>query len=222
MDKTIFHDKVYYYKNAIKNFDTVMQYVKELDTYDKVPWENWTASNDKDFIYGATKRFDREEILKLEEPYCTKMLFIYDNIMQSMIDICKDYAIDQHDFDKPELFPVFNIKKYNTGQNMGAHFDQLDGDKTLKYSLVVYLNDDYEGGELSFSIKTFVEAKTMGQWPNPDYEIAKENGTVDFGFKPDAGSIVIFPSYEPYLHTAHLIKNGFKYMIPGHWLYKKE
>ena len=40
-----------------------------------------------------------------------------------------------------------------------------------------------------------------------------------FGIKPKAGSVIIFPSSAPYHHTAHLVKSGFKYMVPGHWIH---
>ena len=42
---------------------------------------------------------------------------------------------------------------------------------------------------------------------------------IDFGLKPKAGSIIIFPSMAPYHHTAHIVKNGFKYMVPSHWIH---
>jgi hypothetical protein len=35
---------------------------------------------------------------------------------------------------------------------------------------------------------------------------------IDFWIKPTAGSVVIFPSQEPYYHQAHEVKSGFKYM----------
>jgi hypothetical protein len=35
---------------------------------------------------------------------------------------------------------------------------------------------------------------------------------IDFWLKPEAGSVVIFPSQEPYYHQAHEVKSGLKYM----------
>ena len=59
---------------------------------------------------------------------------------------------------------------------------------------VVYLNDDYTGGELEF--------------PNQNVKI-----------KPEAGSIIVFPSSVPYLHQSNEILSGEKYMCPGFWLH---
>ena len=45
---------------------------------------------------------------------------------------------------------MYPVKKYMSGTFMGAHFDQQEGDERLKVSFVMYLNDDYDGGEISF------------------------------------------------------------------------
>lgn len=219
MKKEILDKKVYYYESGVKNFEELMKTIDELDELNNhEPWEDWTASNDKTYIYGKTKFFDKKQIEKLDEPYKSKMLYIFDTIMESFYDVAKDYAMSVGDTDEPRLFPVFNIKKYNAGIGMGAHFDQLDGDDTLRYSLVMYLNDDFDGGEISFKLS---EYKNLGEFPSSDldYDVAVANNTIDFGLKPKAGSIIIFPSSAPYHHTAHIVKTGFKYMVPSHWIH---
>ena len=140
MNKEILDPKVYYYTDAIENFDNFMSILNELDGmgFDdntKVNlWQKWTSSNDKEFIYGETKTFDINAILKVDGLIGEKSKYIYDSVMTAMYNVCKDYAEAMSDFDEPRLFPTFNIKKYYTGMAMGAHFDQLDGDKTLRYS----------------------------------------------------------------------------------------
>ncbi len=222
MIKTILHDKVYYYEDAVKNFNEVMNSLSELeDVYTndgKKMWETWTASNDKDHIYGDTMSFNVDFINTLDDLYKDKMLFIYNNIMDSFYAVSKDYAESIGDYEEPNLFPTFNIKKYYTGTYMGPHFDQLDGDKTLRYSLVMYLNDDFKGGEISFSLKDYENNDTEIK-PNEDYEDELNSKIIDFGIKPKAGSIIIFPSSAPYYHTAHLVKSKFKYMVPSHWIH---
>jgi hypothetical protein len=156
----------------------------------------------------------------MDEPYRTKSEFIYVNIMQSLFDVCRDYAESTGDPDEPKLFPSFNIKKYDTGSAMGAHYDQLDGDKTLRYSLVMYLNDDCEGGEISFKLSDY-EDHTQVPSPSLDYDVAVANNEIDFGIKPSAGSVIIFPSSAPYYHIAHTVKSGVKYMVPGHWIHNE-
>jgi hypothetical protein len=222
--------KVYYYTDAIEDFDVFQATLKELDNLgafnDVNLWEPWTSSNDKTFVYGETKTFALDDINKVDNEIGQKSKYIYDAIMKTMYDVCKDYASSLGDFDEPRLFPTFNIKKYNTGMGMGAHFDQLDGDQTLRYSLVMYLNDDCEGGEISFQLKDY-----DGGWNSSDgwvsgaphvdldYDVSVEHKAIDFGVKPKANSVIIFPAYAPYFHTAHTVKSGVKYMVPGHWIH---
>jgi hypothetical protein len=222
MDKQVLHQNIYYYENVIKHFDEVMLTISELQDLHKADgsdfWKIWKSSNDADHVYGETKPFDLKEIANMKEPYQSKMAFIYHNITDALYATSKDYAESIGDSDEPKLFPVFNIKKYDTGSHMGAHFDQLDGDKTLRYSLVMYLNDDYEGGEISFKISDYVNTYSETA-PHRDYDISVATNKVDVGIKPKANSVVIFPSSAPYYHTAHLVKSGFKYMVPGHWIH---
>lgn len=224
MNKVMLENKIYYYEDSVKNFDKLMQTIDEIDALDKEygtdTWLDWTASNDKSFIYGKTKSFDINQINNtiLDPDYKEKMKYIYDNIMESFYDVSLDYAKTIGDNDEPRLFPTFNIKKYNEGIGMGSHFDQLDGDKTLRYSLVMYLNDDFEGGEISFLLSDY-EDVTKVPSPALDYDEALGNGQIQFGLKPKAGSIIIFPSSAPYYHTAHLVKSKFKYMVPSHWIH---
>jgi hypothetical protein len=224
MNKEILDPKVHYYTDAIEDFDTFKRVWKELDTLEQYAdsgvnvWSPWTSSNDKTFIYGETKTFNISAIEKLSGEVAEKSKYIYDAIMATMYNVCKDYASSLGDFDEPRLFPTFNIKKYNTGMGMGAHFDQLDGDKTLRYSLVMYLNDDCEGGEISFKLSDYQKSEKFSS-PSLDYDVALATNQIDFGLKPKANSVIIFPSFPPYFHTAHVVKSGFKYMIPGHWIH---
>ena len=224
--------KTYYYTDAIEDFDTFKKVWKDLDTLEQYSelgvnvWNPWTSSNDKTFIYGETKTFDVNSINNLSGEVAEKSKYIYDAIMTTMYNVCKDYASSLGDFDEPRLFPTFNIKKYNTGMGMGAHFDQLDGDQTLRYSLVMYLNDDCEGGEISFQLKDYDGGWTSSDgWVRGapavdlDYDVAVADKSIDFGLKPKANSVVIFPAYAPYFHTAHVVKSGYKFMVPGHWIH---
>ena len=91
--------------------------------------------------------------------------------------------------------------------------------KMARYGMIIYLNDDYEGGELSFSVKDGVLTSTDNA-ASEDFESDKNIGKLTFSVKPEAGSVIIFPSESPYSHTAHLVKSGLKYMVPSFWLNK--
>ena len=77
---------------------------------------------------------------------------------------------------------------------MGPHVDSSDP-TNIKHPIisgVIYLNDDYLGGDIVF--------------PN-------QNVTI----KPKAGSLLLFPSSEPYVHHPHKIDGGVKYIVPLFW-----
>lgn len=84
---------------------------------------------------------------------------------------------------------AYGLLKYEgaTSDHYDAHYD--GGPNTGRWiSAILYLNDNYEGGELEF---------------------------VAFGekYKPKAGTLVIFPSNYAYTHIAHPVTSGTKYAI---------
>jgi predicted 2-oxoglutarate/Fe(II)-dependent dioxygenase YbiX len=92
----------------------------------------------------------------------------------------------KHDID--ELYHEnYNMLKYQTGQEYRAHADGFT-DSGRSVSAIIYLNNDYEGGELEF---------------------------VNFNIKlkPEPGMLILFPSNYAYSHIAHPVKSGTKYAL---------
>lgn len=81
----------------------------------------------------------------------------------------------------------YNMLKYSGGQKYDAHCDGFTSSGRC-VSAIVYLNSDYEGGEVEF---------------------------VNFGvkIKPEAGMLLLFPSSYPYTHIAHPVTSGTKYAL---------
>lgn len=84
----------------------------------------------------------------------------------------REYAIDFHTDNK-------------------ASMATMPGPKMI-LTVTIYLNDDYEGGEVSF--------------------LADKHSSV-ITYKPKAGDITIFPSYSPFFHAAMPVKSANKYLI---------
>ena len=88
-----------------------------------------------------------------------------------------------------QSYEAFNFVKYD---GPGTHF-KIHADHGPTYvctvSVVVYLNDDYEGGEIWF--------------PRMD-------GLV---IKPEPGDIVVFPSTYIYEHASQPMVSGIKYSV---------
>jgi predicted 2-oxoglutarate/Fe(II)-dependent dioxygenase YbiX len=82
---------------------------------------------------------------------------------------------------------AFNFVKYMPGEFFKIHADHGPF-YTCTVSAIVYLNDDYEGGELEFP---------------------RHGLTV----KPKAGDIMLFPSNYVYEHASLNISSGIKYAV---------
>jgi hypothetical protein len=81
----------------------------------------------------------------------------------------------------------YDVLKYRPGEEYMSHYDGGTG-LGRAVSALVYLNDDYEGGELEF---------------------------LNFGvkIKPKAGMLVLFPSNYAYRHKSHPVISGTKYAL---------
>jgi Rps23 Pro-64 3,4-dihydroxylase Tpa1-like proline 4-hydroxylase len=88
----------------------------------------------------------------------------------------------------------FQLLKYEPGGYFKTHYDSYPAVKRC-ISVLIYLNDDYDGGEIEF---VYFNAK----------------------IKPKAGSLILFPSNYPYRHIAHPVTNGTKYAIVT-WLHER-
>lgn len=84
---------------------------------------------------------------------------------------------------------------YNVGGKYDLHNDSEDYvDNKLQrvcerdVTILIYLNDDYEGGELEF----------------PDWGVR---------FKPKIGTLIAFPSYIDFSHRVHSITSGQRYNL---------
>lgn len=92
---------------------------------------------------------------------------------------------------------------YNTGGKYDLHNDSedyIDGklarNSERDVTILIYLNDDYEGGEL--------ELPTWG-----------------ITFKPKAGTLIAFPSYIEFSHRVHPVTQGKRYSLVS-WICTEE
>jgi len=92
----------------------------------------------------------------------------------------------KHDIEYMQHEP-YNMLKYSGGQEYKAHADGTT-ETGRAISAIVYLNDEFEGGEVEF---------------------------VNFGvkIKPEPGMLLLFPSTYPYTHIAHPVTSGTKYAL---------
>jgi len=97
-------------------------------------------------------------------------------------------------FDKIEDSEGYGLLRYSSGEYYHAHYDG-GTDMGRSISAILYLNDDYEGGEIEFV-------------------------NFDIKIKPKAGTFILFPSNYAYRHIAHPVISGTKYAIVT-WLHDR-
>lgn len=130
-----------------------------------------------------------ETLIKLEPSIRDASLKKLKVLQEAIFPELKNYVEDfTHD---SVVMDTFALVKYTEGQFFSEHSDGVENfGRAL--SIVIYLNDDYEGGELYFR---------------------NQNLTL----KPVAKSMVMFPSTEEFLHEAKPVISGTKYAIVSFW-----
>jgi hypothetical protein len=88
-----------------------------------------------------------------------------------------------------------NLLRYQTGQEFKSHYDGSTISKRA-VSPILYINDDYTGGEIEFT-------------------------NFNIKIKPKAGTLMVFPANYAYTHIAHPVKTGTKYALVT-WLHDRE
>jgi len=206
------------YKNVFKDFEDILSFFKEAESYKEniyimKKFETWGHHGiwteiDSDNFHIFNNANTLEEI---------KQKFILEKIYEAYKFVKKDFMIKYGDkdiwpshYNKINLFNEgSNAKiaflKYNTNDsengkrppiNFNAfHSDVFEQDMdTPGYKLIftsmMYLNDNYEGGEICF-------------WDQDKV----------VGYKPEAGDIVVFPSCEPFYHGVLNTYNHERYAI---------
>lgn len=189
---TVLDENIYVYHNMItKSFEEIISILDSLPSTDSTPvtkWNDWGSSSNDDsnrYIFGEQKRFDARKCI--DNPDYTE---IYRVLSEPIIFASNHYAY-KHNMDIGQMAPL-SISRYFEGRFMGPHTDSHESDERPTISVVMYLNDDYEGGELYFREQ-------------------------DISIKAKAGDIVIFPSKAPYFHESKPVISGSKYICPGFW-----
>ena len=124
--------------------------------------------------------------------------FLYDIIKSAFVKVTDLYSEDfplLRYTETYEKYTNFRINKYTEGGFMTSHVDNIRKSHGQEYgfpqvSVLLYLNDDYEGGEFKVADKLIY---------------------------PEAGSGIIFPSNFMYPHEAEVVTKGTRWSIVA-WL----
>ena len=171
-----------YYKNVIPNdvCETIIDF--------NFNFQPSTYSSHK----GKTDNSD--ERVRMSEWWIRYNSIFYGDIKTAIENTCRRYS---------EEFPLFSVQhmtdfrinRYSEGGFMSRHVDNIHHSHGQQYgypqvSVLLYLNDDYEGGEFYVANKRF---------------------------NPEKGSGIIFPSNFMFPHEAKTVTKGTRWSIVA-WL----
>lgn len=228
MNKTTILPNIIVYNNLLNDKDECLSTVKLTESYTEKthaisPWEDWYA-NWKGSI-SLLDLFIMKEIIDTDNDAVLQKKLI-DNLIKGYDQVCKDYLsshkdtskwpdfIEDWDFSNKDRWMVSGISflKYDQpnseldGLAMNYHTDLHHEDQESRgtkqiITVTFYLNDEYEGGEISF------------------YD--DETNAV-YNYKPKAGDVTVFPSGRPYYHGVLPFSGAPRYLVRMFLLYRHD
>lgn len=115
-----------------------------------------------------------------QDPNIQSLLNVYGELVLKFV--MENYLGPFEDYDNSKT----HIARFAKGEGMHEHFDST---KPNDIATLIYLNNDYSGGEIYF----------------PDYDIS---------VKPDDGDLVCFPDTPDFVHGVRPITDGVRYTAP--------
>lgn len=147
-----------------------------------------------------------------EDAFWNKRVFYPENLpadnefkikMSSILKMAKDFIKKEYGLDDVYA-DTFHIVRWFDGQFQPAHQDNMenvmygvDFFKHRSYGSIIYLNDDFDGGETCY----------------PQYDIC---------VSPKAGKLAVHLGDGDHLHSVNQIKGGTRYTIAAFWGTEKE
>ena len=176
------------------SLDDANRYINTLEsnlsTGGKYKWSEAQVTNSTVPIKKARDAVDfkyKQENLGPKDETNSELIDLHEEIYQKLKYCIDDYA--KYWGINVTYYEAFNFVKY---EGAGTHFN-IHADHGPAYnctvSAVIYINDDYEGGDLKF--------------PRLDNLV----------YKPRVGDIAVFPSNYIYEHASLPMKTGTKYCV---------
>jgi prolyl 4-hydroxylase len=187
------------YSNAVKDFDDKSKDIRAMLESEDFEWHDPRIIRDGQEVvdyhvrklrtaaieYDIAKNAPSEIKNKWEAIKARFGNILYNSFTPIEEHYKQDYAVHTRSHD------VFSILNYGEEEFFSNHLDDcLEFPRTI--SVIYYLNDDYDGGEIVF----------------PRFGVE---------YKPNANELLVFPSSYVYNHSVNQVKNGRRYAVVS-WL----
>lgn len=190
-----------YYTDVIKNPGLLIDQIEELDTKYNLeqnkntsvkPWVAWTYGEGQNKLMFCWQKFiPQVEHISTLDVYKDEQTNISSQLFGALQKTFDHYTKELYPFAEKNIKSreqTMHLLKYDESGHLPAHQDQGISSRVL--SVLLYLNDDYEGGEIEF-----------------------QNSGIKF--KPKEGSVLFFPSNFLYVHEVYPVTKGPRYALPN-------
>ena len=181
---------------VVENFITESELLEFWKIINSTPEEKWLVHYREHLAKFCMEKFGRDDVenlvaegkYEITRGWDDKNLLVIDYPVAVVVTKRLTDLISKND---PTLHLSFGIfQRMQSGVELKAHTDQHT-DPSIKYAAVLYLNDDYVGGEIF--------------WPNKDLVL-----------KPKPGTLVMFPGTDEFHHgVKHVGEGPIRYVMPG-------
>lgn len=175
IDKSIFSDKIFLFENFLTQKEINIFYNIAVLASENM-WDVDTKEEDSWY---------KNRVLKIKE-----MNLVYNTYKDYFYEVEQRYKklfneeVDPGNFDFIDNKAIYRAESED---DMPPHFDWA-GNNMVRYGIVIYINDNYSGGEIYYP---------------------KLNITI----KPKKGSMVIHPSTIQYMHGVKKVNYGTRYSM---------
>ncbi len=168
-----------------------------LDIINNTPEEDWLIEYTSNLKRFCMEKFGRDDVdnlvaegnFEITRNWEDKNLVIRPYAIYEKVYRRLNQAVVNAD-NNLELSGLATLQRMQAGVELKAHTDQ-DTDPSIRYATIIYINDNYNGGELFFT--------------NKDIEI-----------KPKPGSLIVFPGTSEFNHGVRHVQAGpIRYVLVG-------
>jgi len=182
---------------VVKNFITeedIKEYTNIIENTTEEEWDKWYTDQLKVF---CKRKFGREDVENLVKEGLFEITSNWNDKNLSFIDSEIHRRVDKRFNDVLEkagedltLSGFYFIQRMYDGVELVSHHDQ-NTDESIKYAAVIYINNDYNGGEIFWAKK-------------------------DFEMKPNVGDLLLFGGDAEWEHGVRFVTAGpMRYVLPG-------
>lgn len=209
MNKKKLYNKVNVYPNTIKDTEKIISMLKdsEFNIGGKYYFNEWQKWYEIGTMMNTNMPDDGQKLsLEYNEEHAKEQKNFIEQIQNAFYRCTEDYLKEYGVTIPNPTHSGISLCKYNPTKNpeffaLAYHTDTHEFDAEspgpkFRLTCTVYLNDDYEGGEISFLNEEDAEVVT---------------------WRPRAGDVIVFPSGQPFFHGVHPVLSGNRYIVRLWW-----